>query len=75
MLQHRNKVKREKRGHNILLYVATKVSTQCKEVLSRHNRLGHDVTSKLNTEESCRDLKTGSRQQILTTPRSHVTTS
>ena len=75
MSQHRNKVNKEKRGHNILLYVATKVSTQCKEVLSLHNKLGRDVTSKLNIEESCRDMKTGSRQQILTTPRSHVTTS
>ena len=75
MSQHRNKPNKEKRGRDRLLYVATKVSTQCKEVLSRHNKLGHDRTSKLNTEESCRDMKTGSRQQILRTPRSHVATS
>ena len=75
MSQHKNKLNREKRGCDRLLYVATKISTQCKEVLSRHNKLGHDRMRKLKTEESCRDRKTGSRQQILTTPRSHVATS
>ena len=75
MLQHKNKLNREKRGRDILLYIATKISTQCKEVLSQHNKLGHDRTSKVNTEESFRDIKTRSRQQILTTPRSHVVTS
>ena len=61
MSQHRNKLNREKRGCNRLLNVVTKVSTQCKKVLSRHNKLGCDRTSKLNTEESYRDMKTGSR--------------
>ena len=56
MSQH-NKMNREKRGRDRLLYVATKISTQCKEVLSRHNKLGHDRTSKLNTKQSCRDSK------------------
>ena len=58
MSQHRNKLNREKRGRDSHLYVAIKVSTQCKEVLSRYNKLGCDKTSKLNTEESCRDMKT-----------------
>ena len=75
MSQHINKLNREKRGHDRLLYVVTKVSTQCKEVMSRHNKLGCDRTSKLNTEESCRDMKTGLRKQILTTLRNHVATS
>ena len=75
MSQHRNKLNREKRGRNRLLYVATKISTQCKEVLPRHNKLGRDRMSKMNTEESYRDMKTRLRQQILTTPRIHVTTS
>ena len=61
MSQHRNKLNKEKRDRDILLYVATKVSTQCKEVMSQHNKLGRDRTSKLNTEESCRDMKTRSR--------------
>ena len=61
MSKHRNKLNREKRGRDRLLYVATNVSTQCKEVLLRHKKMGRDRTSKLNTEESCRDMKTGSR--------------
>ena len=61
MSKHKNKLKREKRGRNRLLYVATKVLTQCEEVLLRHYKLGRDITIKLNTEESCRDRKTGSR--------------
>ena len=61
MSQHKNKLNKEKRGLDRLLYVTTKISTQCKEVLLRHNKLGHDKTSKLNTEESYRDMKTGSR--------------
>ena len=61
MSQHRNKLNREKRGRDRLFQVATKVSTQCKEVLSRHNKLGRDITIKLNTEESCHNMKTGSR--------------
>ena len=75
MSQHRNKLNREKRGLDRLLYVATKISTQFEEVLSQHKKMGRDITIKLNTEESCRDMKTGSRQQILTTPRSQVATS
>ena len=63
MSQHGNELNREKQGRNRLLYVATKVSTQRKEVLSGHNKLSHDRTSKLNIEESCRDMKNGSRQQ------------
>ena len=61
MSQHKNKLNREKRGRAKPLYVVTKNSTQCKEVLSRHNKLGRDRTSKLNTEESYCDRKTGSR--------------
>ena len=57
MSQHKNKFNREKRGRDRLLYITTKVSKQCKEVLSRHNKQGRDRTSKLNTEESCRDNK------------------
>ena len=75
MLQHKNRLNREKQGHDRLLYGATKISTQCKEALSRHNFLGCDKMGKLNTEESCRDMKIRSRQQILKTPRSHVATS
>ena len=75
MSQHRNRLNREKRGRNRLLYVVTKISTQCKEVMLRHNFLGRDRMSKLNTEESCRNMKIGSRQQILTRSRSHVATS
>ena len=74
MSQHKNKINREKRGCYRLLYVATKISTQYKEVMSRHKKLGRDRTSKLNTEESYHNMKTGSRQQILTTPRIHVAT-
>ena len=58
MSQHRNEMNS---GHDRILYVATKVPTQCKEVLSRHNKLSRDKTSKLNTEETCRDMKNGSR--------------
>ena len=75
MSQHRNKLNREKRGRDRLLYVMKKILTQCKEVLSRHNKLGRDIMSKLNIEESCCDMKTRSRQQILTTPSGHVATS
>ena len=60
MSQHRNKMNRDKRSHDRLLYVATKVSTQCKQVLSRHNKMGRDKMSKLNIEESYHDMKTGS---------------
>ena len=49
MSQHKNKLNREKRGRDRLLYVGIKNSTQCKEVLSRHNKLGRDKTSKMNT--------------------------
>ena len=61
MSQHINKLNREKRGRDRLLYVAINISTQCKEVLSRHSKLGRDRMSKLKTEESCRDMKSGSR--------------
>ena len=33
MSQHKNKLNRKKRGRDRLLYVTTKVSTQCKEVM------------------------------------------
>ena len=59
MSQHRNKLNRQKRGRDRLLYVTIKISIQCKEVLSRHNKLGRDRMSKLNTEESCCDMKIG----------------
>ena len=75
MSQHIDKLNREKQGRDRLFYVATKISTQCKEVLSRQNKLGHDRMIKLNTEKSYRNMKTESRQQILTMPRSHVATS
>ena len=60
MSQHKNKLNREKRGRDRLLYVVTKISTQGKEVLSRHNKLGHERMSKLNIEEPCLDMKTRS---------------
>ena len=60
MSQHINELNRDKQGHDRLLYVAIKVSTQCKEVLSRHKKLGCDRMSKLNTKESCSDMKIGS---------------
>ena len=75
MSQHRNKLNREKQGRDRLFSVTIKISAQCKEVLSRHNKLGHDITIKLNTKESYRDRKIGSRQKIFTTPRSHVAIS
>ena len=61
MAQHRNKMNRKKQGRDKLFYVVTKVPTQNKEVLSLHNKLSLDITIKLNTEESCRYMKTGSR--------------
>ena len=53
MSQHRTKLNREKRGRDRIFYVTIKNSTQCKEVR-------RDITSKLNIEESCRDMKTRS---------------
>ena len=75
MSQHKNKLNREKQARVRLFYVATKVPTQCKEVLSRQNKPSCDRTSKLNAKESCRDMKNGPRHQILTSPRSYVATS
>ena len=62
MSQHKNKLNKEKRGHDKIFQDTTKVLTQCKEVLSRHNKLGRDRMIKLNIEESYRDMKNGSQQ-------------
>ena len=37
-LQHRNKLNTDKQGRDRLFHVATKIPTQGREVLSRHNR-------------------------------------
>ena len=63
MSQHINNLNREKQGRDKLFYVVTKISTQCKEVMSRQNKLGHDRMSKLNTKVFYLDMKIGSRQQ------------
>ena len=41
--QHRNKLNTDKQGHDILIYVMTKIPTQGREVLSLHNKLGRDT--------------------------------
>ena len=38
--QHRNKLKTYKQGRDRLFHVVTKIPTQAREVLSRHNRTG-----------------------------------
>ena len=41
--RHRNKLNREKHGHDRLFYVAIKIPTRYRKVLSRHNKLGRDT--------------------------------
>ena len=50
MSQHKNKLNREKRGHDTTSRLRQRFQHKCKEVLSRHNKLGRDKMSKLNTE-------------------------
>ena len=61
--RHRNKMNREKRGHDITSKLRQKFQQKCKEVMSRHSKLGCDSTSQLNTEKSCRDKENGSRHE------------
>ena len=63
MSQHRNELNREKRGRDRILYVATKVSTQCKEVLSRHENWVA-IGNIDNTKKSCRNIRTKLQQEV-----------
>ena len=38
--RHRNKLNIDKQGHDRIFHLATKIPTQGREVLSRHNRTG-----------------------------------
>ena len=42
MSRHRDQLNTNKQGRNRIFYVATKIPTQGREVLSRHNKLGRD---------------------------------
>ena len=46
--RHTNKLNREKRGRDTTSKSRQKFQHKCKEVISRHNKLGHDSTSQLN---------------------------
>ena len=61
--QHRNKLNKEKRGCDTTPKWRQKSQHKCKEVMSRHNKLGRDSTSHLHTEKSCRDRENGSRHE------------
>ena len=61
--RHKNKLNREKRGHDTTFKSLQKFQHKCKEVMSRHNKLGRDSTSQLNTEKSCRDRENGTRHE------------
>ena len=50
MSKHRNKLNKEKRGHDTISSSRQRFQHKCKEVRSRHNKLGRDRMSKLNTE-------------------------
>ena len=47
MSQHSNELNREKRGRDTTSRSRKRFQHKCKEVRSRHNKLGHDRTSKL----------------------------
>ena len=51
MSQHRNKLNREKRGRDKTSRSRQRFQHKCKEVMSQHNNLGRDSTSKLKKEE------------------------
>ena len=57
--RHRNKLNREKRGRDTTPKSRQKSQHKFKEVMSRHNKLGRDSTSQLNTEKSCRYMENG----------------
>ena len=61
--RHKNKLNRGKRGHDTTSKSRQMSQYKCKEVMSRHNKLGRDSTSQLNTEKPCRDKKNGSRHK------------
>ena len=42
MSQHKDKLNIDKQGRDRLFYVATKIPTQGREVLSRHNKLSRN---------------------------------
>ena len=58
--RHRNKLKREKRGHDITTKSQQNFQHKCKEVMLRHNKLGRNSISQLNIEKSYRDSENGS---------------
>ena len=41
--RHKDKLNIDKQGRDRLFYVATKILTQGREVLSQHNKLGRDI--------------------------------
>ena len=41
--RHRNKLNIDKQGHDELFYFATKIPTQGREALSRHNKMGRNI--------------------------------
>ena len=81
-LLHRNKLNTNKQGRNRLFHVATKIPTQGREVLSRHNRSGsrHNKSGSRHKDEfKAKSLvaieETCSQQQTSTTPIDYVATS
>ena len=61
--RHRNELNIEKRDRDITSKMRQKFQHKCKEVMSRHNKLGRNITNQLNTEKSCRDMENGSRHE------------
>ena len=61
--RHRNKMNREKRGRDTTSKSRQKFQHKCKEVISRHNKLGRDNTSQLDIEKSCRNRENGLRHE------------
>ena len=62
-LRHRNKLNREKQGCDITSTSRQRFQHKCKEVKSRHKKLGCDSTSQLNKEKSSRYRKYGPRHE------------
>ena len=61
--RHRNKVNTEKQGRDKLFYVGTKISTQGREVLSRHKNLVAKENI-YNSKRLCRNIIMKLQQEI-----------
>ena len=61
--RHKNELNREKRGRDTTSKTRQKFQHKCKEVMSRHNKLGRDSTNQLNTKKSCHYRENGSRHE------------